>query len=418
MLRETNHGHEAGLAACWPLLAKSIQKQQEDLRRLRRRIHASPEASGHEQATTALVAQALGEAGLQARIMRDGIGVVANIDLGARNESYIAIRAELDCVNVDDDKQVAYASTKPGLCHACGHDAHTTIVLAAVKAIQEHRAQLQRAGVMHNIRAVFQPAEETATGARLMIEQGALDRVRAILAVHVEPFIEAGIIGLRKGPLTSACKSFRIQIKGRSGHTARPYQAIDPIPAAVSIIDLFYQLGPRSMDSRYPLALGVGSVNAGSSFNAIPDEAEVRGTLRTARLEDLDAVQKKMESIVKGVAQATGCEITMDFPQYAPPTNNDAALIDIMATAATDFLGPKGVQWLEVPSLGAEDFAFYQEQIPGAIVRLGAAMPDAAQRRPLHSSMFDIDERALVIGAEFLMRSALLAAKDFNTSEP
>jgi amidohydrolase len=380
---------------------------------LRRQIHANPEASGHERATTALVAKELREAGLEPRVMRDGIGVVADIDLGARSSEYVALRAELDCVNVDDDKQVSYASKNPGLCHACGHDSHTTIVLAAARAIHHSRSQLQCVELSHNVRIVFQPAEETATGARMMIEQGALDSVRAILAVHVEPFIEAGIIGLRKGPLTSACKSFHIAIKGRSGHTARPYQAIDPIPAAVSIIDLFYQLGPRSMDSRYPLALGVGSVNAGSSFNAIPDEAEIRGTLRTARLEDLDAVQKKMESIVSGIAKATGCEITMDFPQYAPPTNNDPALIDIMADAATGFLGSKGIQWLDVPSLGAEDFAFYQEKIPGAIVRLGAAVPDVKQRRSLHSSMFDIDERALTIGAEFLTRSILVAAKDF-----
>ena len=247
-----------------------------------------------------------------------------------------------------------------------------------------------------------------------MIQQGAIDNVQAILAVHVEPFLNAGVIGLRKGPLTSACKCFRIQIKGRSGHSARPYQAIDPIPAATNIIDLFYQLGPRSMDSRHPLALTVASINAGSSFNAIPDEAEIRGTLRTARLEDLEAVQKRMDAVIKGVADATGCDVSMEFPQYAPPTDNDGEIIDSMAAAATNLLGPGGVQWLDVPSLGAEDFAFFQELIPGAIVRLGAGLADPKQRRPLHSSMFDINEASLAIGAKFMTRSALMTALSFR----
>ncbi|MCI0674876.1 MAG: amidohydrolase [Phycisphaerales bacterium] len=398
------------------LVDRSIQQQSNALVAFRRHIHADPEASGSELKTTALVAGALRDAGLQPKIMRDKIGLAVDVDLGAPRGSFIALRAELDCVKVNDDKRVPYASANPGLCHACGHDAHTTVVLAATLAIHDHRIRLGALGLKHNFRAVFQPAEETATGALSMISQGALENVQAILAVHVEPFIQAGLIGLRKGPLTSACKSFHIVIHGRSGHSARPYQALDPIPAALNIVDLFYQLGPRSMDSRYPLALTVASMHAGSSFNAIPDQATISGTLRTSRLEDLQAVQKKMEDVIKGVAQATGCSITMDFPQYAPATNNDGRLIDIMAAAATSLLGKDGVQWLDVPSLGAEDFAFYQEKIPGAIVRLGAAMPDPAQRRPLHSSLFDIDESALTIGAKFLARSALLAASNFTAN--
>ena len=405
--------HES-LDAIWHALDGLIDERRDWLVQLRRRIHAAPEASGEERATTSIIADLLRNAGLQPRIMKDGVGVVVDVDLGAPGKNRVALRAELDCVKVNDDKQIAYASTKPGLCHACGHDVHSTIVLAATLSLAECRARLGGAGLKHNFRAIFQPAEETATGALSMINQGAIENVKAILAVHVEPFIEAGVIGLRKGPLTSACKSFRIAIKGRSGHSARPFQAVDPIPAAISVTDLFYQLGPRSMDSRYPLALTVASINAGSSFNAIPDEAEVRGTLRTSRLQDLDAVQKKMEAVVRGVAEATGCEIVMEFPQYAPPTNNDGAVIDTMAKAATDLLGPKGVQWLDVPSLGAEDFAFFQERIPGAIVRLGAAVPDPAQRRPLHSSLFDIDERAITIGAKFLARSALMAASQLS----
>jgi amidohydrolase len=246
-----------------------------------------------------------------------------------------------------------------------------------------------------------------------MIDQGAVVGVQAMLAVHVEPFLEAGVIGVRKGPLTSSCRSFQVTIHGKSGHSARPFQAIDPIQAATSVIDLFYQLAPRSMDSRYPLALTVGAVHAGSAFNAIPDEAVIRGTLRTARPEDEKAVEAKMHAVLRGVAEATGCRLEIVFPQYAPATSNDEGLIDIMAGAASQLLGPQGVRWLDVPSLGAEDFAFYQQVVPGAIVRLGAAMPDPASRQPLHSSLFDIDERALSVGVKFMTRSALMAAKSF-----
>jgi len=271
---------------------------------------------------------------------------------------------------------------------------------------------LRAAGVggRHNIRAIFQPAEESATGARSMIEQGAMRHVAAIFAVHVEPFMDVGAIGMRVGPITSACKIFEIHVKGRSGHSARPFQALDPIPAACSVVDLFYQLGPRSMDSRYPLALTVASINAGSAFNAIPDHAVIRGTLRTARIEDLEAVEARMRNVIAGVATASGCSITLEFVQYAPPTNNAQSAIDVMNVAAKSLLGEDGVRWMDVPSLGAEDFAVFQEAAPGAIVRLGAALPDEAARKPLHSSLFDIDERAIAIGAKFLARSALLAA--------
>ena len=415
--KSTSHAPRAVTGATarhdtWAALDRAVDQRCEWMTQMRRRIHASPEASGREHSTTALVATTLREQGLEPKVMEGGLGVIVDVDLGAKADSFIAVRAELDCVSVDDEKTVPYASTASGLCHACGHDAHTTMALAATLSLHDNRALLSQQNVKHNLRAIFQPAEETATGALSMIRQGAVKNVKAILAVHVEPFLDAGVIGLRKGPLTSACKCFQITIKGRSGHSARPFQTIDPIPAAVSLTDLFYQLGPRSMDSRYPLALTVASIQAGESFNAIPDEAVMKGTLRTARLEDLDAVQKKMEAIIKGVSLATGCEIAMEFPTYAPPTNNDPQLIDFMAEAAAN-LAPDAVgpTWIDVPSLGAEDFAFFQEVVPGAIVRLGAGLPSAANRWALHSSMIDIDEKALPIGAKFLARSAMLAAQ-------
>jgi amidohydrolase len=393
------------------LVSANAEARRDRMIKLRRRLHATPESAHKEYETTRLVAETLTERGMEPRVMSDGVGVIADLDLGAASGSMIALRSELDCVGVNDDKQVPYASTHPGLCHACGHDAHTTILLAAASLVAEQAGQI-RAGrkFAHNLRFIFQPAEETATGARAMIKQGALNGVEAIMAVHVDPFLEVGQIGFRKGALTSACKAFEVMIRGRSGHTARPFEAIDPIPAATTVIDLFYQLGPRSIDTRYPLSLTVASVQSGVSVNAIPDHAVIQGTMRASRLVDLEAVQRRMQAVVNGAADATGCDITLEFHHSCPATDNDSDVIDAMAGATQAIIGPEAVQWLDVPSLGGEDFAFYQELIPGAMVRLGAALPDVRARRPLHSSLFDVDEGCLLIGAKALTWSALRLA--------
>jgi len=388
-----------------------IDTHDADMVRFRRRVHATPESSGAERATTALVAEQLRDAGLEPRIMADGIGVVVDVATAPDHDSSVALRCELDCVTVGDDKQVPYASTRPGLCHACGHDAHTTMVLWAALAAHQDRAALSSLGLRHNLRCIFQPAEETAVGARSMINQNALAGVAAILAVHVDPHRPTGVIGVRKGALTSGAKGFEITIRGRGGHSARPNEAIDPLPAAVNIASMFYQLCPRVVDSRHPVVLTVGSIIGGTAANAIPDEAVMKGTLRSAHLEDMELVQRRMEHIVEGVREATGCEIDIRVPYHAPPTDNDGRLIEVIADAAGELLGPANVEWIEQASLGAEDFAFYQELIPGAIVRLGTAGPDAQTRWPLHSPRFDIDERALNLGVKLLLRSALRLAR-------
>ncbi len=400
----------------WSPLQASIEALEPRIVRLRRRLHATPESSGNEQQTTALLVDILRDAGITPILMENGCGFVADINIGAPTSTFIALRAELDAVNVQDDKGVPYASTQPDLCHACGHDAHASILMATALTINKHRQDIAAMQFKHNIRLIFQPAEETAVGARSMIKQGALNGVAAIVALHSDPFLDAGHIGLRNGPITGACKTFKVIVRGRSGHTARPHEAIDPIPAATSVIDMFYQLGPRSMDSRYPLALTVSSIMAGQAVNAIPAQASITGTLRTARLEDLEAVQRQMIRITESVSHATSCQIDIEFVGFTPPTNNDPLLTEIIGRAASEVIKPKSIEWLDVPSLGGEDFAFYQELIPGAIFRLGTALPNPRQRMPLHSSHFDINERALGVGTLVMTRAVLLAAQEHPAS--
>jgi amidohydrolase len=400
----------------WDDLDGSIETRADWLVRFRRQLHKMPEPSGAEQGTTAVIADALRDTGLEPRIMADDTGIVVDIDLGAPGKSVVALRAELDCVQVNDDKQVPYASSQPGLCHACGHEVHATILLGATQCLTNHLDAIRHTPFRHNLRMLFQPAEESATGAQSMIQQGAIDDVEAIIALHVNPFLDVGKISIRNGPMTSACKSFRITVNGRSGHTARPAEAIDPIPAAVNIASMLYQLCPRSMDSRHPLALSVASITAGASFNAIPDDAILTGTLRAARIVDLENVQQRMDSVCRGVSQATDCQVSLEFLGSAPATANDPVVVDALAECATHLLGADGLKWLPVASMGAEDFAYFQEIVPGAFVQLGAGLEDKAARRALHSSLFDLNEDSLSIGAKFMTRAGLQLAAGYNNS--
>ncbi len=391
----------------WAGIKASINVHEQEMIAFRRDLHAHPEPSGEERRTTTQVAERLRADGLVPRIMDDGCGIVVDLELDPGSDTCFAIRSDLDSVAVDDAKQVAWRSTRPGCCHACGHDAHTSMALFSLLTLHEHVDAIRSMKPECNLRFIFQPAEETTKGARRMIEQHALDGVRSIIALHVDPYLEAGHIGLRAGPLTANCLSFRITVTGRGGHSARPYQSLDPIPAATNIVSMMYQLCPRSMDSRYPLALTVTSIHAGKAFNAIPDSAEIWGTIRTSRDEDERNVRGRLQDVLRGIATTTGCAVDIEFPHSSPATDNDRDVIERLWAAGEAALGAARVSLVEMPSLGGEDFAYYQQVVPGAMVRLGTAFQDPNARFPLHSPEFDINESSLVAGVRFLCRAAI-----------
>jgi amidohydrolase len=417
MTEDTRHDGQGAVDQIRARISDLVGARGERMTRQRRRMHATPEPAGAEHGTTEFIAEQLREGGLQPRFMPGNTGLIVDIDLGARRDTFVAIRAELDCVRVNDEKQVPYASTRPGLCHACGHDVHSTMALNAGLALHELREAARALKPNHNVRLMFQPAEETATGARQMIQHGAIDHVECVLAMHVEPFMPVGRVGLRRGALTVACKLFSFTLRGKGGHSARPFEAIDPILAAISLVDQLYQYCPRVVDARHPTVLTIGSIHSGSAPNAIPDDAMITGTLRTLREEDLRLIQQRMDEIRQAVAQASGCDIELSFGSYCPATNNDARLVDLVEGVARDTLGSESVQWIDLPSMGGEDFAFYQELIPGAIIRLGAAVRDERKRRPLHSSLFDVDESVLMVGARLMAQWALDAAMHFDEAK-
>ncbi len=374
---------------------------------MRRDLHAHPEPSGEEHRTTGIVADRIAKSGLQPVMTEGATGLVVDLNIAGEGADRFAIRADMDCVSVADEKDVPWRSTHDGCCHACGHDAHTTMATFTAAALAQQLDGLSSAGAKHNLRFIFQPAEEAATGAIDMISRGALDGVDQIIALHCEPFLDTGRVGLRSGPITANLRSFRIVLHGQGGHSARPHESVDPVPAAVNLVSMLYQLGPRSVDSRRAHCVSVTSIRAGDAINAIPDAAEVSGTIRAARVEEADALQAVVSKCVDAVCTATGCRSEVDFPHAAPATDNDPLVVELIAESAVDVVGGDSVIRLDLPSLGGEDFAIYQQQVPGAMARLGTGHGPMSERHALHSGLFDIDESALLVGSRLLTRAAL-----------
>ncbi len=378
-----------------------------DMIAMRRDLHSHPEPAGYEVRTSALVQERLTHSGLQPVGTTGETGLIVDLNLCGPDAPTMAIRADLDCVQIPDEKDVPWRSQLEGCCHACGHDAHTTMACFAADALALELDAMRSSEPRRNLRFIFQPAEEAATGAIDMIGRGALEDVDRIVALHCDPFLDSGRIGLRSGPITAHLLSFNVAISGRGGHSARPHESVDPVPAAVNLVSLLYQLGPRSVDNRRAHCVTVTSLQAGETINAIPDSARVCGTIRAARSEEAMELQQMVHKCVEAVCAATGCTAKVDFPHTAPATDNDPRIVEMMATAAVDVVGGDGVVRIDLPSLGGEDFAVYQQHVPGAMVRLGTGHGPIDERHALHSSLFDIDESALLVGSRLLTRAAL-----------
>ncbi|MGE0373997.1 MAG: M20 family metallopeptidase [Planctomycetaceae bacterium] len=383
---------------------------------IRRYLHAHPEPAREERETSRFIAAQLTAAGLEPRLCRDGLGVVVEAALGqpAEGAPLIAIRADLDALRIHDTKTTSYASQFPGLCHACGHDAHATMVLgAALCATACSRTPVERPGV--RLRFLFQPAEETSEGARWLVEQGAVEGVDAILGIHVDPERPLGTAGIRYGTLTANCDEVEITVEGKGGHSARPHHTLDPIAAAAHVVCALYQFLPRSVDSRSPSVFSVGKIAGGTLPNVIPERVEILGTLRTLEAETRGVLKNRMEEIVHGVRELSGTSIHLRFLTPIDTVHNDRRVTAALETASRRVLGNDGVQMISQPSMGGEDFSAYLTRVPGALLRIGCAPPGFAAPF-LHAPDFDVDERALALGTRILLRAALILSLNDATA--
>jgi amidohydrolase len=382
-----------------------VNESTHDLIVLRRHLHAHPEPSGSELETSLLLYQRLDQAGLAVRMGPDGCGVVAD-NRAASDGPRVAIRGDIDALLIHDQKLVRYRSQRDGVMHACGHDAHAAIVTFAALALRE----LERNGLAPwplCWRAILQPAEETATGARRMVAAGALEGVGSIFALHVDPTRQVGEIGVRAGAFTAHCDSIAIIVRGRGGHGARPHESRDPVAAAAQLINALYQFVPRATNSQDAIVLSFGRIAGGQNANVIPEQVEIGGTLRTldalVRTQTIDQIRQ----VARGVAETTGTQIEVGFEGNIPAVNNNADATQLLELAARDIAGVT-VRHIPRPSMGSEDFACFLDNVPGAMFRLGVAR-DLTRVTSLHTPTFDIDEAALPLGVKVLARAVVLA---------
>jgi amidohydrolase len=379
-------------------LESSVSQHGPEVLKIRRHLHASPELSGNEYRTTALVAEHLAAAGIGFKFGPDGRGIITEISgNSARNVPVVAFRADLDALPILEENDVPYRSRNAGVMHACGHDAHTAILLGTLLALKS------AGSTPVSWRGIFQPSEEVGHGAREMIERGALDDVSAIVGLHVDPTTVAGQLGLTAGPQTAFCQDFAIEVRGRGGHGARPQDTIDSIAMAAHLVCLLYGATPRQTDARDPLVITIGQIEGGHASNVIPDKVELKGTIRALDGTVLHRARELIEKLSRASAEAFGGAATVAFDPSLPGVVNDPAITAICLQAARAVVGEENVVTAGRPSMGAEDFADYLSVVPGCMVRLGVARK-GKKRTLLHTSRFDIDESALLVGVRLLTR--------------
>ena len=383
-------------------LDQAIEERSESLIALRRHLHAYPEISGNEYQTTALLLERLEAIGCDCRSPAEKRGVIA--DIGEEKMARIGLRADIDALQIQDAKDVSYRSTHDGVMHACGHDAHCAILYGALYGLQQ---VVQSDGFPWpvSVRGIFQPAEETAQGAKEMVSFGALEGVDAILGVHVDPKRAVGSIGLRDGVSTANCDEIRVQLRGVGGHAARPHEAVDPLSAAAQLVQAIYLHVPRTTDSQDSVVVTFGRIAGGTNSNVIPEAVELRGTLRTLCREIRIQTQKKLADICHGVSETTGVAIDLDIKTEIDSVVNDSAVNRVIQRSAIEVIGANKIEAIPRSSMGSEDFSVYLKEIPGAMFRLGTATEE--RQIPLHSSNFDIAEEIIVVAAKILARSAV-----------
>ncbi len=378
----------------------------------RRDMHMHPELGNQEFRTTAAIKARLEKAGLAPRVLPVGTGLIC--DIGTEDGTWpgdtpiLAMRADIDALPIPDSKtECAYRSTVPDRAHACGHDVHTTVVLGAGLVL----AELHRQGRLPRpVRLVFQPAEEVLPGgAADAIEGGALDGVGRIIAVHCDPRVDAGRIGLREGAITSACDRLEISLDGPGGHTARPHLTTDLVTAAARVVTDVPALVGRRVDTRAGLAVTWGRIESGHAPNVIPQHAELSGTVRCLDIEAWRQAPDIVVAAIDEVANLHRAKSEINYVRGVPPVVNDGAVTALLHDAMVARRGPSAVENTE-QSLGGEDFSWYLERVPGAMARLGVRPPGERTVRDLHQGDFDADEHAITVGVELFTAAALLDA--------
>jgi amidohydrolase len=373
---------------------------------LRRVIHEYPELSGQEANTAAVICKFLDGLAIKYRNGVAGHGVIAEIP-GRAGVPYVVLRADTDALPIQEETGLDFTSVHDGVMHACGHDGHTTMLLGAAALLSEEH------DLPAPVRLIFQPAEEKGTGALAMIEAGVLEGAGMIFGGHLDRHYHPGAIVVAEGAVNASSDNFTIEIIGQGAHGARPHESIDAVVVGSLMIMAMQTIVSREVDPARPSVVSVGQFNAGTAPNVIAGQAKLEGTVRAQDPVVRQQLLNSIRRIAESIAQLHGAKIQISVRAGTPPLVNTAEMARLARRAAVETVGEGNVLPLKTANMGAEDFSYYMEKIPGAYVRFGGQVP-GKEGFPAHSSKFDFDEEALAVGAAYYRAVAKVAGKKLN----
>ena len=383
------------------LLSEALALKEETIR-LRRDFHRHPELDLDVQRTAGIVAKTLTDLGLKVTTGLAKTGVVGMLH-GSTDSPVLLMRFDMDALPILEETGVSYASENPGKMHACGHDSHTAVGLSVAKILASKRTELKG-----TIKFVFQPGEEGAGGAQLMVADGVLENPRPdySLGMHVWNEKPVGWYALKPGPTMAGAQIFTITLTGKGGHGASPHQTVDPVVAAAQIITALQTIPSRNVSPLESAVVTVGKIDAGTAFNIIPQQAVLEGTIRTFKPEVTKKVNDRFYEIINNISTAMNCTAKIDLMQVTYPVINDPDLSALMASVVNT-IDPNAKIDKEHQTMGSEDFSFMMHDIPGCFVFVGSANPEKGLDYPHHHPKFNIDEDCLPFAVTVMAQGAM-----------
>jgi len=377
-----------------------IQSLKNKIIETRRDFHKHPELSFQEKRTSQIVAKQLESFNIKVQRNIGKTGVVGTLN-GNNPGKTIAFRADMDALPIQETGDSTYKSVNDGIMHACGHDAHTSMLLGAAEVLSNMKNNING-----TIKFIFQPAEEGFGGAKFMINDGAIDGVDAIYGLHVWNYQKSGTVGIKTGPVMAAADIFSIKIKGVGGHGAAPQGTIDCIVVASHLIQAFQTIVSRNTNPLESTVVTIGQINGGDNFNIIADEITLEGTTRAYTEKNRLLIKNRMNEIIKGIELTFGAKIILDYKDGYPPVINNESITENVTEAAKKIVGENVID--PYLSMGGEDFSYFSNEIPGCFFFLGTAPKDRPLMSvPQHCSHFDIEEEAMLIGSSIFVELGL-----------
>lgn len=388
-------------------VSEVVKKYEPYVISMRRKFHENPEPSMEEYETSRTVQEELAKMGIEYRVCGNGIGVLAAIH-GSKPGKTVLLRADMDALAVNEENELPYKSKKDGMMHACGHDAHTAMLLGAAQVLKDMKEEL-----CGTVKLAFQPAEEGGGGALAMIAEGALDGVDGVFGQHVWSSMESGTVSAEAGPRMASTSMFEIEVQGKGGHGAEPASCVDAVICSAAIVNSLQTLVSREFKPNDPVVVTVGTMNVGTRWNVIADRGVLSGTTRCYSSQVEKELPEKMERIVKSIGAAHRCEVTLHYEHKLKPVVNHPKMADIAREAAEKIYGKAGVVHMDATT-GGEDFCYFIEAAPGkmgAFAFTGTGNEACDSCHPHHSPKFKIDESELIRGTALYCQVAV----DFNS---